>query len=87
MFIVDNIDLEVKSLTVSPETVTVQKGNTAVLTITTNPAGGMYYTESLDEKVATVDDKTITGVEVGETQVVVSGEDGNFKAVDVTVTA
>ena len=85
--IVDNIDLEVKSLTVSPETVTVQKGNTAVLTITTNPAGGMYYTESLDEKVATVDDKTITGVEVGETQVVVSGEDGNFKAVDVTVTA
>ena len=47
----------------------------------------MYYTESLDEKVATVDDKTITGVEVGETQVVVSGEDGNFKAVDVTVTA
>ena len=85
--IVDNIDLDVTSLTVSPETVTVQKGNTAVLTITTNPAGGMYYTESLDEKVATVDDKTITGVEVGETQVVVSGEDGNFKAVDVTVTA
>lgn len=85
--LIDDVDVEIKGLTVSPETVSVQKGNTSVLTITTTPTGGMYYTESLDEKIATIDDKTITGVEVGSTSIVVTAEDGNTKQVEVTVTA
>lgn len=85
--IINDVDLNITALSVTPAKVTVSVGNTSDLTITTTPAGGMYYTESLDESVATINGKTITGVSAGSTQVIVNAEDGNIKQVEVTVTA
>ena len=85
--LIDDVEVDISGLTVTPDSVTVKVGATSNLTITTTPAGGMYYTESLDEEIATINDKTIKGVSAGTTQVVVTAEDGHTKQISVTVTA
>lgn len=82
---------ETTTLTVSPESVTVQKGSEQTLTITTEADD--FTMESADPETATVDktSKKVTGVEVGNTNVTITatktGKKKATKTVPVEVTA
>jgi len=75
-----------------PESITVGKGKTAQITVTTNSDGAKSF-QSANTGIATVAaDGTVTGVAVGSTTITVSvAATDNYKAasatVDVTVTA
>ena len=82
---------DVTTLTVSPESVTVEKGAEQVMTI--NTEADDFTMESADPETATVDkaSKKVTGVEVGNTTVTITAEKtGKAKAtktIPVEVTA
>ena len=83
-------DVSVTGVTVSPSTLELKVGTTGTLTAEVAPAGatkkGVAWTSS-DEKVATVDNGTVTAVAEGTATITVKTDDGGFTAAaTVTVT-
>jgi len=73
----------VTGITVSPETVSLQVGQTQLLDIVIAPADATdktYSAESSNEEVATVEDNTITAVGEGDAVITVTSTDGGFTA-------
>lgn len=81
-----NKDDKATTITVSPEKVTVNVGETVkVLAIIEPETQGPATWKSLNESIATVSDGVITGVSKGETQVEAITKDGSKATVMVTV--
>ena len=83
-------DVSVTGVTIAPSTLELKVGTTGTLTAEVAPAGatkkGVAWTSS-DEKVATVDNGTVTAVAEGTATITVKTDDGGFTAAaTVTVT-
>lgn len=94
--VIDNVDVDVTSVTLSKYTVTITGTESDTVTVTTVPAGGTWMAKSLDTKVATTSfvkasspgessSVKITGVAPGSTSVVIETEDAQTATISVTV--
>ena len=94
--VIDNVDVDVTSVTLSKYAVTITGTESDTVTVTTVPAGGTWMAKSLDTKVATTSfvkasspgessSVKITGVASGSTSVVIETEDAQTATISVTV--
>ena len=79
------------TLTVSPASISIEKGNTAKITVTTNSDGAKSFASASTAIATVADDGTVTGVTAGTTTITVSvAATSNYKeaskTVNVTVT-
>ncbi len=75
-------------ITIAPESLSLTKNDTATFTITADGAIENYTVSSDNENIATVNGSTVTGVEIGETDLTITGEEtGATRKIHVIVTA